>query len=164
MNPAFARQLVEAAQSLGAQQSETFWARSRSTRVEYGNNRFQTAATAEAAGLGLRVIAAGRLGFVSTCRPQRPAELAQLALETAEHGDQIEPGFEFAGPRRGGSIVEPYDEAVASLRPQAMRDMARGAISRLGNQSAVLAGAQIASQVTEVGLVTSNGFEASYRR
>jgi PmbA protein len=75
-------------------EAEVYCTRTDETPVEFENNRLKTLRTRASAGLALRVISAGRLGFASSTDLGRTDALLDAALETARIGDPVD--FEFA--------------------------------------------------------------------
>lgn len=64
--PSDARRLIDEARRRGADDVEVYFDSARETEIETHQGRVETAVVARAAGLGLRVIRGGRLGFAYT--------------------------------------------------------------------------------------------------
>jgi len=89
-------QIVEQVIDLAKQkkiEAEVFYATSQDTPIEFGNNRLKSLETKASAGIALRVIADGKLGFASSTDLTRLEELVDAAIATAEIGDPVEFGF-----------------------------------------------------------------------
>ncbi|MEL6502535.1 MAG: TldD/PmbA family protein [Cyanobacteria bacterium J06623_1] len=89
-------QIVEQVIDLAKQkkiEAEVFYATSQDTPIEFGNNRLKSLETKASAGIALRVIADGKLGFASSTDLTRLEELVDAAIATAEIGDPVEFSF-----------------------------------------------------------------------
>ena len=74
-------------------QAEVYYASSRDTPIEFGNNRLKSLETKASEGIALRVIADNKLGFASSTDLTRLSDLVDAAVATAEIGDPVE--FDF---------------------------------------------------------------------
>ena len=87
--------ILSRARARGAQ-AEVFEITSQETSIEFENNRLKRAETVERAGLAVRVIAQGRIGFATSSLPADQSSLLDQALATAAYGKEA--GFAFPAP------------------------------------------------------------------
>ena len=81
--------LIDLARSRGVE-AEVYYQTSQNTPIEFANNRLKSLQTKATAGIALRVIADGKLGFASSTDLSRLEELLDAALATAAIGDPVE--------------------------------------------------------------------------
>ena len=109
-------EILARAGALGVQ-AEVLRITSRETSVEFENNRLKRVETAQRAGIAVRVIAHGHLGFATSSEPADESGLLNRAITTAAFGKQV--SFAFPGPC-GDQAVEIKNRAVARLTPEEM--------------------------------------------
>ena len=107
-------EIISTARARGVQ-AEAFEITSRETSIEFENNRLKRAETVERAGLAVRVIAKGRIGFATSSLPADRAGLLDQALATAAFGKEA--GFVFPGPSQSPEI-EVFDRTVIGISPE----------------------------------------------
>lgn len=96
-------------------EAEFFEVSSRETSVEFENNRLKRAETVDRAGLAVRVISRGRLGFATSSLPADRVLLLEKALETAEFGKEAR--FSLPGAAACPAVAT-WDAAVAGVAPE----------------------------------------------
>lgn len=96
-------------------QSEVFEITSHETSIEFENNRLKRAETVERAGLAVRVIAQGRIGFATSSLPADLPGLLDQALATAVFGKEAR--FAFPGPCQTPE-TEVFDRIVPEISPE----------------------------------------------
>lgn len=82
-------QLIDLANHRGVE-AEVYYQDSQNTNINFANNRLKSLQTKATAGVALRVIADGKLGFASSSDLTRKEELMDAALATAAIGDRVE--------------------------------------------------------------------------
>lgn len=82
-------QLIDLAHHRGVE-AEVYYQDSQNTNINFANNRLKSLQTKATAGVALRVIADGKLGFASSSDLTRKEELLDAALATAAIGDRVE--------------------------------------------------------------------------
>ena len=92
MKDQIVEQVIDLANKKGIQ-AEVYYASSRDTPIEFGNNRLKSLETKASEGIALRVIADNKLGFASSTDLTRLSDLVDAAVATAEIGDPVE--FDF---------------------------------------------------------------------
>lgn len=108
--------IIARARALGAQ-AEVFEVSSCETAIEFENNRLKRAETVERAGMAVRVIHHGRLGFATSSLPADQAVLLDQALATAAFGKEAR--FAFPGPGLFPEIPV-FDPPVTEVTPEAL--------------------------------------------
>ncbi len=109
-------EILARAAAVGAQ-AETFEVNSHETSIEFENNRLRRAETVERAGLAVRVISNGRLGFATSSLPADQASLLDQALAIAAFGKEVP----FSLPGQAASPpVAVLDQAVTMISPEEM--------------------------------------------
>ncbi|MGE5551836.1 MAG: TldD/PmbA family protein [Bacteroidota bacterium] len=108
--------IMDRARALGAH-AEVFQITSRETAIEFENNRLKRAETIERAGLAVRVIHQGRIGFATSSLPADNISLLEQAMATAAFGKKAR--FAFPGP---GTFrdVPVFDAPVTKVTPEEM--------------------------------------------
>ena len=92
-----------------AQGSEVSLVRSRSTSVEYEDDKLKQVGVAETSRLQIRVIVDGKLGRAESTDPEQVETVVARAVELAEFGSEA--SFEFPGPAAAPE-VKTYDPGV----------------------------------------------------
>ncbi|MGE5599268.1 MAG: TldD/PmbA family protein [Bacteroidota bacterium] len=137
-------------------EAEVFEVNSRETSIEFENNRLKKAETVERAGLAVRVIHRGRLGFATSSLPADRGAILDRALATADFGKEVR--FSLPGPS-AARPVEIYDQAVTGITPEMMVDYGEEIIApmRAADQR-FKAGVSLTTAVTSVALANTAGF------
>ena len=81
--------LIDLARRRGVE-AEVYYQDSQNTNIDFANNRLKSLQTKATAGVALRVIADGKLGFASSSDLSRLEDLVDSALATAAIGDRVE--------------------------------------------------------------------------
>lgn len=111
-----------------AEAAEVFELETLSKGVGFEANELKRVSEKEARGVGLRVIANGRLGHVSGSNLDVPETLAKKAVELAALGEEA--GFAFA-PASTHESLDLADPAVERLTIESMIETGRAAVDRL---------------------------------
>ncbi len=109
-------QLIDLANHRGVE-AEVYYQDSQNTNINFANNRLKSLQTKATAGVALRVIADGKLGFASSSDLTRKEELLDAALATAAIGDRVE--FSLAENTQiinnAGNTVSPSTEELVAM-------------------------------------------------
>lgn len=109
-------QLINLARHRGVE-AEVYYQDSQNTNIDFANNRLKSLQTKATAGIALRVIADGKLGFASSSDLTRKEELIDAALATAAIGDRVE--FNLAENTQiindAGNTVSPSTEELVAM-------------------------------------------------
>ena len=111
-----------------AEQVEVTQLSNETTIVEFEANRLKTSKVEETAGMAVRVIKDGRLGFTASSDLTALDKLANNALESAAYGDKIP--LTFPGPQPGPD-VNTFDTTIADLSVVRMVEIGREVIAYL---------------------------------
>jgi len=98
-------------------EAEVFRGSSRETSIEFENNSLKRVETVERAGLAVRVIARGRLGFATSSLPADEESVLRQAIDTAAFGKEIRFALPGHSPEQR---VEVYDPSVPKIAPEEM--------------------------------------------
>lgn len=104
--------VLAAARRAGARQAEAFRLETEETPVRFEANRLKEINARHAAGVALRVIADGRIGFASSTRPGDVEGLVRAAMETAPFGPEAH--MDFPGPTEAPDVVV-FDQVAKDL-------------------------------------------------
>ncbi len=133
------------------------------TPVEFENNRMKSINTSEHAGVAVRVVVNGRVGFSVTTNLDTPEEALEYALAGAPHGGPAEfdlPGPDALLPAR----PETYDPAVPRFPLEEMVALGERLLAPLREyEPQIQAFAGVAREEERVLLLTSRGFRGEYR-
>lgn len=111
-----------------AEQVEVVQLANEATTVEFEANRLKTSRVEETAGVAVRVIKDGRLGFAASSDLTALDKLTRNALESAAYGDKIP--LAFPGPQPGPN-VRTFDAAIAELPVARMVEIGEEVIAYL---------------------------------
>ena len=166
----FAKKVVHIAQKKGADQSEVYVSWGREFSVTSRNLEVENLKQATSAGVGLRVIRGGRLGFgyTSSLRPEGAAAFVErviaLAGQTAVDPHNTLPAGSFLKKRNAAPAI--YDEKVVQLSADwkikaavEMEKVALGIDPRIKTIESVGVGDYLA----ETAIVTSEGLIDEFR-
>lgn len=111
-----AGQVVEKAQSLGADQSEAFVIKSKDLTIDVSNGSVETLKLAEDRGLGLRVFRQGRVGFAYTSDLSEAA-VNEIILQALANSDKTSPDEFNILPAPGGQYagLDLYDRQIEEV-------------------------------------------------
>ncbi len=110
------------------EQVEVVSERNESTTVGFEANRLKSSRVDETAGVAVRVVKEGRLGFAASSDESALEKLMNNALESAAYGDEIP--IAFPGPQPAAEVVT-YDAAIAGLSVPRMVEMGQEMIDCL---------------------------------
>ena len=112
---------------------DAYAARSMDWGLEIERGEMNFAAHSSDAGIGVRVLKEGRIGFAYMSIMVDPAETVRRAIAVAPFGSPVAPEFPADGGKAVPKVSGIYDEAVAALEPEAayelverMMDSAKG--------------------------------------
>ncbi len=144
--------------------AEVYYHQSTSTPVEFDANRLKQVRTAYSAGLALRVVADGKIGFATTTKPGDEAGLVERALAAARYGQEAT----FAFPCPEATAAGPDDfhhRQVAEFPLERMIDIGRDFVNAvIAAEPAALAAARVQKELKQVRLLNSAGADLAYRR
>ncbi len=161
MVEAVMEQVLNAAMRAGASQAEVFRVVSEETPVKFEANRLKELNARQSAGLALRVIANGRIGFASSTRPGDVDGLVLAAMETAPFGPEAK--FDFPA-RSEPADVAAFDWATQQLAVDDMIAMGQRLIDAVRRvEPEIQCEAHIRRTAGTISLANSNGGEFSYR-
>ncbi|MGE5530279.1 MAG: TldD/PmbA family protein [Patescibacteria group bacterium] len=148
--------ILSRARQLGVQ-AEVFRLASREISVEFENNRLKRAETSDRAGLAVRVISRGRLGFAASSLPADEAGLLDRAVTIAAFGKEIH--FPLPG-LVGLPQVAVFDEAVTKVTPEELVAYGEDLIEPLrAADPRFKAGVSLTAAEASAELVNTAGFE-----
>ncbi len=110
------------------EQVEVIHLSNETTTVDFEANRLKTSKVEETAGIAVRVIKDGRLGFAATSDLTATDKLVRNALESAAYGDRVPLVFPGLQP---GPDVRTFDAAIADLPVARMVEIGQEVIAYL---------------------------------
>ncbi len=110
------------------EQVEVIHLSNETTTVNFEANRLKTSKVEETAGIAVRVIKDGRLGFAATSDLTATDKLVRNALESAAYGDRVPLVFPGLQP---GPDVRTFDAAIADLPVARMVEIGQEVIAYL---------------------------------
>jgi PmbA protein len=156
-------QALELARRSGADQAEAFYVESTSDSVDFENNRLAGIDSSTSRGIGIRVIAKGRVGFSSTSILDGIADAVAAAMSTAKLTEPERHPFEL--PREGSLEADISDREVEAISVAELMTMGRTAVERLQPLAdGILAGAGAGRAVATVRIGNNHGLRSSCRR
>ncbi|MFW6457151.1 MAG: TldD/PmbA family protein [Planctomycetota bacterium] len=126
--------------------------------VVFENNNLKKISTRQYEGIGLRLIIDGRIGFASSTDLRSPADLVDMARESAQFGDQAQ--FDFPEPPSSLHEVNTADHSISDWRADDIKEMGAQALeeSRNSNEN-YLFSATITTSSCDERLVNSRGLD-----
>lgn len=159
-SPSQIEAILDAARKRGAEHAEVFHVRSEETPVKFEANRLKEINSRHTAGVALRVVAGGRIGFASSTKPGDVEGLVESAIETAPFGPEAK--FEFPGPAEAPG-VDLYDETLVRRQVDEMINDGQTLIDAVrGYEPELLCEAHVRRNVVAVSLANSKGGAFSY--
>ena len=154
---------LERAARSGADQAEAFYVESVSESADYENNRLAGIDSSSSRGIGIRVIAGGRVGFSATSILDRVDDAVEAAISTARLTEPERSPFTLpAGPSIAADISDPEVEAITVAE---LVEMGRITVDRLRPLAdGLLAGAGAGRATATVRIGNSAGLRSSCRR
>lgn len=145
-----------------AEEAEVFTVSLTEMPVGFEANRLKMLETGQATSVSLRIIKDGRIGFATTSRLDRPQELVDMAVETAQFGAQAR--FELPDAQSYPG-VEVFDSTLESVGIDDMVEMGNGLIAKVRDHTPELVcEAEVAKSIVKVNILNSRGGEAGYTR
>jgi PmbA protein len=155
--------VLDRAAQLGAEQAEAYYAESVSDSVDFENNRMAGIDSGSGRGIGIRVIAGGRVGFSSTSILERVEEAVESAIATARLTEVEKRPFSLPG--QGSVEADISDREVEAISVAELVEMGRTAVDRLRPLAdGLLAGAGAGRSTATVRIGNSAGLRSSCRR
>jgi PmbA protein len=144
------------------QEVEVFSVTHEETPVRFEANRLKHLETRQSAGVALRIIVDGRIGFSATTRQGEEDELIQRALEVAQFGAPAR----FQMPQATDyPQVQVYDAGVETVAVEEMVNLGQSLIDRVrAANSEILCEAVVARSVATLRILNSRGGQASYKK
>lgn len=142
-------------------QAEIYRVRSESHPISFENNRLKEVMRRDRAGVALRVISEGRIGFSSTTNPDDEAGLVGRVGSLAEFGSSAK--FEFQ-PQRESIAIETYDRRIEDVTNAELIAKGRRLISAvLEKWPEALCDVRIGRSMAEETVLNSAGTCKSFR-
>lgn len=143
-------------------QAEVYRVTSESHPISFENNRLKEVMRRDQAGVALRVIHNGRIGFSSTTNPEREAELVDRAGALAEFGSEAHFAFE---PQGKAPDVTVFDPAVKGVSDSELIAKGKKLLERLRSEwPDALCDVRIGRSWGETALLNSAGTEVAYEQ
>lgn len=154
----FAEQILQAA-AVRADVAEVLAVEGETRAVYFEHNRLRSVQTKTLRGVGLRVFAAGRIGFSSTTDLRDPAAVVAAALESAQFGEPAN----FTLPDRAAPVdVKTFDPSVPECPAERAADAGQAAIDcALAADSRLDCSATIELGAASCRLLNTMGFDAT---
>ena len=145
-----------------AQEAEVFHFASRDTPAHFEANRLKLLETRETAGVALRIIKDGRIGFASTTNLEDIQGLVDTAVEVAPFGSEAHMEFPTSGPYPS---VEVYDPELERFSSEEMVHLGQGLIEAIrASHPDVQCEGRASKGVSTLTLLNSRGGSVSYTR
>ena len=142
-------------------QAEVYRVRSESHPVSFENNRLKELMRRDSAGVALRVVSDGRVGFSSTTNPEREGELVDRAGALARYGSEAK--FEFPAAVADPEM-ETFDDAVQNLSDSDLIDTGNRLMDRLRSDwPDLLCDVRLGRSWGETEIVNSAGLHKAHR-
>jgi PmbA protein len=143
-------------------QAEVYRVEMESHPVSFEANRLKEIIRRDTAGVALRVIDDGRIGFTSTTDASRESELVERAASLAPFGPEAL--FEFSAPSEYPS-VDIVDPGVPQVSQESMIDIGQGLIERLLDEwPDLLCDARIGWSTGRGQIMNSAGIDVEYEQ
>lgn len=142
-------------------QAEVYRVRSESHPISFENNRLKEVMRRDQAGVALRVIADGRIGFSSTTNPERESELVDRVGTLAPFGSSAK--FEFP-VQVDVPDVPAFDPAIEKVTDEQLIDKGRRLLDAiLSKWPEALCDISFGRSIAEESVENSAGVERSYK-
>lgn len=157
----FEEELLDLARKT-ADEAEVYALTSEETPVNFEANRLKGILSRQSRGVALRIIKDGRIGFASAAGPERPQDLLEIALETAQFGAEAR----FHMPGRGVyPQVDIFDPALEHVTTESMIQAGQSAIDRIAaHTSGILCEAVLLKRTTALRILNSAGVDVALRK
>ncbi len=144
------------------EEAEVFSVTREETPVRFEANRLKHLETRQSAGVALRIIKDGRIGFSATTRQGEEDELVMRALEVSQFGAQAK----FQMPPAGDyPQVQVYDPEVERVAVEEMVELGQSLIDTVRTtNSEILCEAVVTKSVATLRIMNSRGGQATYRK
>ena len=158
---AVVEELLAAAKQVAAE-ADVYHVSFEETPVAFEGNQLKSILTRQSEGIALRLVKDGRIGFASAMGAQSWQEILDHALETAQFG--AEARFHLPGAA-AFPVLSVYDAAVSEYPLDRMVESGQRAIDLvLAANSEIVCDATLVKRVTDLRLLNTAGFDATYRK
>ena len=153
--------ILEKAKSV-CEEAEVFSVTREETPIRFEANRLKHLEMRQSAGVALRIIKDGRIGFSATTRQGEEDELIERALEVAQFGAPAR--FQMP-PAEDYPPVRVYDSAVERVTVEEMVNLGQSLIDRIRTaNSEILCEAVVVKSVATLRIMNSRGGQADYKK
>lgn len=153
-------EILDAAKRQGAQQAEVYRVSNEETPVKFEANRLKELNSRQTAGVALRVIVDGRIGFASSTRPGDVDEVVAAAIETAPFGPEAQ--FDFPSQAEA-PVVQVFDPATQAIAVDDMVQLGQTLIDDVRRaEPNLLVDGQVRKMSGSITLANSNGGRFTY--
>ncbi len=144
------------------EEAEVFSVSREETPIRFETNRLKHLETRQSAGVALRIVKDGRIGFSATTRQGEEDDLIERALEVAQFGALAKFQMPLATDY---PPVQVYDPAVERIAVEEMVSLGQSLMDKVrGANSDVLCEAMVTKNVTILRILNSRGGQASYKK
>jgi PmbA protein len=153
--------ILNEARRQGAQDAEIYQVVTEETPVRFEANRLKELNARQTAGVALRVIVNGRIGFASSTRPGDVKDVAAAAIETAPFGPEAK--FSLPGEAEAAS-VETFDSATERMSVDELIEIGQHLVDTIRKAEPELqCDASVRRATGTVTLANSNGGRFTHR-
>jgi PmbA protein len=153
--------ILEEARTSGAESAEVYHVQTEETPVRFEANRLKELNSRQTAGVALRVIKDGRIGFASSTRPGDVTDVVSAAIETAPFGPEAK--FAFPGGTEAAN-VETFDPSTEGLSIDDMIQVGQQLVdSARAAEPDLQCDASVRRATGTLTLVNSNGGQFTHR-
>lgn len=144
------------------EEAEVFSVTHEETPIRFEANRLKHLETRQSAGVALRIIKEGRIGFSATTRQDEEDELIQRALEVAQFGAPAR----FQMPQAADyPQVQVYDPGIEAVSVEEMVNLGQSLVDKVrATNSDLLCEAVVTRSVATLRILNSRGGQASYKK
>jgi len=145
-----------------ASQAEVADVRIESTKIGFEANRLKSSQVEETAGLAVRVVKDGRLGFAASSDLAATDKLIANALESAAYGDRVP--IVFPAPQPAPAVAT-YDPAIAEFPIPRLVEIGQQIVEMvLATEPEALVNVDLKRGVQRIGVRNQAGTDVSVRR
>jgi len=144
-----------------SEQSELFYMKSFKDRLKFEGNELQSMRTAQSEGIGLRLRKKGKTGFASSTEINE--DIIEKALAGSEFGNDTD--FPFASGKLNFSPEGYRDKEIEDLRIESLIERGEHIIKEIRNfDKRINVNVTFEKILEEIRLISSSGFEGSYKK
>lgn len=153
--------ILNEARKQGAEDAEVYQVVTEETPVRFEANRLKELKSRQTAGVALRVIVNGRIGFASSTRPGDIKDVVAAAVETAPFGPEAK--FSFPGEAEAAN-VETFDPATEQMSVDELIEIGQHLVDAIRKAEPELqCDASVRRATGTVTLANSNGGRFTHR-